>query len=391
MKNRNRPPAPKPPMPLDVKNSSTVVPFVISNVVCTEPQKQITFMKTHKTGSTSLQLILQMYGYYQNVSFLFNEKDPESGHLRNIVLDAKSQRFFLPPISIKKGDYENYKNYDISTMHMRYNRKVLDLFMSKKAKYITVVRNPVQQFHSAFVFFGYDDTTPGKTIELKMSKWLQNPKIHDKFLDNSQLFALGLDRSHFRDSVKVDEYIEKISREFDLVLVTEYFDESLLLLRKLMCWSYSDIVYLRQNTRFRKSSRSISDDVKDKIRSWNSADVRLYDFFNRTLWQKIQDYGPAFHTDLAHFRKLLQNVSDLCVENTALQKIGMSIFAKHNSRITYEPASNASDYCVLLVNRHKDVFHRLWKRQEKVGSGLLSNVFRNFKTLPLQLIYMFGF
>ena len=42
--------------------------------------------------------------------------------------------------------------------------------------------------------------------------------------------------------------------QFDLVLILERFDESLVLLQDLMCWPTEDIVYLKQNERIAKGS-----------------------------------------------------------------------------------------------------------------------------------------
>ena len=44
----------------------------------------------------------------------------------------------------------------------------------------------------------------------------------------------------------------ELDRQFDLVLILEYFDESLILLQNLMCWSTEDLVYLKQNERISK-------------------------------------------------------------------------------------------------------------------------------------------
>ncbi|XP_072016903.1 galactosylceramide sulfotransferase-like [Amphiura filiformis] len=187
-----------------------------------KPRDQLVFIKTHKTGSTTLQ---------------------------NIITKI------LPPLRVSHGDYDKYANqFDMSTIHFKYNRTFFNTVMKNDTKYISVLRDPVKQFESAFVFFGH-----GKNGNL--------------------------------------------SREFDLMLITEYFDESLLLLRKLMCWSFDDILYIKQNARTNAShSQPLSQLVKDKIRQWNVADTDLYEYFNQTLWKKIAAYEPSFHRDLQYFK-----------------------------------------------------------------------------------------
>ena len=47
----------------------------------------------------------------------------------------------------------------------------------------------------------------------------------------------------------VMKYIKELDKQFDLVLIAEYFDESLILLDELLCWPYKDLTYLKQNER----------------------------------------------------------------------------------------------------------------------------------------------
>ena len=49
-------------------------------------------------------------------------------------------------------------------------------------------------------------------------------------------------------------YYRELDAQFDLVMILERFDESLVLLQDLMCWPTEDIVYLKQNERTAKES-----------------------------------------------------------------------------------------------------------------------------------------
>ncbi|XP_072016905.1 uncharacterized protein [Amphiura filiformis] len=320
-----------------------------------KPHDQLVFIKTHKTGSTTLQLIAQMYGYYRNSSFLFNANDRGTGHIRYIKVDITK---ILPPLNVSQGDYDKYANqFDMSTIHFKYNRTFFNTVMKNDTKYITVLRDPVKQFESAFVFFGYAKKGNVST-EAWINKWFNGSK-RGRFLNNNQMLDLGLPVKSFRNKSAVMLYIKKLSREFDLMLITEYFDESLLLLRKLMCWSFDDILYIKQNARTNAShSQSLSQQVKDKIRKRNFADTDLYEYFNQTLWKKIAAYGPSFRRDLQYFKKRQSALYNLCVGNTASQQIKQ----KNVARTTYSLTPNATDYCTLLVNKHRDVFKRLWKK-----------------------------
>ena len=49
--------------------------------------------------------------------------------------------------------------------------------------------------------------------------------------------TLGFDVTRSENLTAIKEHIEFIDREFSMVLLTEYFDESLILLKRLMNWS----------------------------------------------------------------------------------------------------------------------------------------------------------
>ena len=325
-----------------------------------QPQDQIVFIKTHKTGSTTLQLILQVYGYYKNSSFLLNAKDNRTGHIRYMKVRVKT---VVPPLSVKARDYKNYyNNFDISTIHIRYNRSYLDRMMKNGTKYVSILRDPVSHFESAFDFFGhYKDAK--KSVESAITKWFRKPK-KGGHTDNSQIVDLGLARTDLRNKSKVERHINLLSQEFDLILITEHFDESLLVLRKLKCWSFSDILYIKQNVRSNQSL-PLSESTREKIRQWNVADLSLYHHFNKTLWKKIEKYGPDFSRDLMYFRQMQSRVYESCVGDTDTQNIRRFV-----KRRQYKVRSNATDYCTLMTNYDNNVFHRLWERQnEQRGQG----------------------
>ena len=52
----------------------------------------------------------------------------------------------------------------------------------------------------------------------------------------------------------IASYYRELDAQFDLVMILERFDESLVLLQDLMCWPTEDIVYLKQNERTAKES-----------------------------------------------------------------------------------------------------------------------------------------
>ena len=69
------------------------------------------------------------------------------------------------------------------------------------------------------------------------------------FGKNQLLWDLGMKSEFMPNKSEVMKYIKELDKQFDLVLIAEYFDESLILLDELLCWPYKDLTYLKQNER----------------------------------------------------------------------------------------------------------------------------------------------
>ena len=77
------------------------------------------------------------------------------------------------------------------------------------------------------------------------------------------------------------------------VLITDYFDESMILLKEELCWTTEDITFIKSNSRKldKKSSTTdwMSDEYQKKLIDWNKADWMLYQHFNTTFVNKVND------------------------------------------------------------------------------------------------------
>nr|XP_054757334.1 galactose-3-O-sulfotransferase 3-like [Lytechinus pictus] len=155
-----------------------------------KPLTNLAFVNTHKTGSTTQAMIINRFGFTRKLSFMYNQKHSH-GHFTVQKLEVER---LLPPLCVREGDYGSYRNYNLMTAHFR------------------MLPNLVQ------VRFIYDLA----------------------------------DRDNFGSPEEVSRMIRRLDRIIDLVLIAEYFDESLVILQRLMCWDFKDIVYITQNAREEK-------------------------------------------------------------------------------------------------------------------------------------------
>ncbi|XP_071848342.1 galactosylceramide sulfotransferase-like isoform X2 [Apostichopus japonicus] len=296
-----------------VTHTTSVASYPMSQPKC-ESLSNLAFIKTHKTGSTTLRSILNRFGLARNLSFVFL-KGSSNGHIPYYPLTDTLRKRFLPPIGVRSGNSDALRGYNISNVHLRFSRRFFDSFMTNGTKYITIVRDPLDQWLSVISFFGMKRYLPSSVRKTSFENIATTLAVNAKdlrkkmrnanhyYFQNNQIFDLGLSVKHSQDKVAITNYVNYLNGQFDLVLVNEYFDESLVLLRRLMCWDWTDILYVARNIQSRKHIVR-NETTKLFIRQNNHADQYLYNFFNRTLWMKIQAYGDEFDHDLEYFRNL---------------------------------------------------------------------------------------
>ena len=64
---------------------------------------------------------------------------------------------------------------------------------------------------------------------------------------NQMLWDFGLNPVSFDNDTVIKAKIAEIDSTFDLVLMTEKFGESMVLLKDLLCWDYADVTNLKLN------------------------------------------------------------------------------------------------------------------------------------------------
>jgi hypothetical protein len=76
-------------------------------------------------------------------------------------------------------------------------------------------------------------------------------------------------------------------------MITEHFDESLILLKELLSLEFGDIAYFKSNENGKKTFQSsdVSEKTKKQAYAMDKVDNALFKKANETLWQKIESYG----------------------------------------------------------------------------------------------------
>ncbi|CAL8350063.1 unnamed protein product [Lota lota] len=247
------------------------------------PKNHIVFLKTHKTASSTIVNILYRYGDALNLTF---------------GLPLKNNHQFFYPRRFNSSYVEGVrsKEYHIICNHMRFNKPELEKLMPEDTFYFSIMRHPVTMFESAFTYYKSIPAFRNATsLEDFLDRCWRDYKplvANNQYAHNNLAFDFGLDSDVSRDSTDLEERavaaVAAVARDFHLVLILEYFDESMVLLRRALCWSLDDVASFKLNSRSEESRRPPPPPhVAHKVTAWNALDWRLYVHFNATFWRRV--------------------------------------------------------------------------------------------------------
>lgn len=169
-------------------------------------------------------------------------------------------------------------------------------YIKKPAKYITMLRNPVDRVVSHYYYvLGNKDHYLHDTVvdqDISLEQYVTSELTTE--LDNGQTRQLsGMTDIPFGecDSGMLDVALRNIEENFLLLGLTERFDESLLLLHRLMGWKGYPF-YTRVNVSKNKPRElNLPGEILKEIKRRNNHDIKLYDLAVARLNEMIGDYG----------------------------------------------------------------------------------------------------
>ncbi|XP_006859874.1 PREDICTED: galactose-3-O-sulfotransferase 4 [Chrysochloris asiatica] len=323
------------------------------------PRQRLVFLKTHKSGSSSVLNLLHRYGDRHGLRFALPTRY-QFGYPR--LFQASRVKNYHPQDGGAKSPFH------ILCHHMRFNLKEVLQVMPSDSFFFSIVRDPAALAHSAFSY--YKSTSSAFRKAPSLAAFLANPRAFyrlgargDHYARNLLWFDFGLPsppdmrtkrktphpprvsnspqlhvppsgagpRVHTLDpnaifqpaptvaighsqmsnpaslDLESSSFIQWglawLDSVFDLVLVAEYFDESLVLLADALCWGLDDVVGFMHNAQA-GGERGLSavrggrltheeQQLAARARAWNNLDWALYIHFNRSLWTRIEQYGQS--------------------------------------------------------------------------------------------------
>lgn len=281
-----------------------------ATIGCKNKQRNVAFLKVHKAGSTTIQNMFLRFAKSNDLNVIL----PRPFNYLGFDEIINMQNVYPPPKN---------ENYNILCNHVIYNKEAFYKFMPRDTVFTAIVRNPITHILSAAQYFHfYDDLRRilGHLTEQQlMSTFLQNPdictKAQKKFISARMSLDFGIPKRNVTSPNEVLDHLKVLDLDFILVMVMEMFDESLILLKRNLCWSLKDVVYVPLNARHSKNSVNIEGKDLENLKKYNQADFILYDFFKTKFVKRINEQSDDFHEEVKHFKRTISQIKHYCSEN----------------------------------------------------------------------------
>ncbi|XP_061073647.1 galactose-3-O-sulfotransferase 2 [Conger conger] len=248
------------------------------------PRGHIVFLKTHKTASSTILNILYRYGDSRGLTFAL----PLNKHYQLFY------PFYFAAHFVEGFRLKAVKEYDIMCNHMRFMPAEIKRVMPEDAFYFSILRNPVSMMESIFIYY---KAIPAFRKARNLDDFLNNAShsynaslSNNHYAKNLLAFDFGFDNNNNIVDIQrqANLSISAIEQNFHLILISEYFDESMIMLKNALCWSLDDVVSFKLNSRSNRTRQELSPFTMEKIKAWNSLDWKIYQHFNATFWRKVE-------------------------------------------------------------------------------------------------------
>lgn len=288
------------------------IPSSRSNV--NREKRHVAFLKVHKTGSSSVQNIFLRFGDSRNLTFILGHDDKnksESG-FPNVISykNTLNDDIIVPPPPGKK--------YEILCCHLIFSRSAFTRYLPPDSVYIGIVRDPITRLESAIRYFRMFSN-------VNLSDFADDPLAFDKRLpsmaNNRMAFEFGFPLHLFPSKsvgmspnsfLEVTDYLRQLKEIFDLILVNEYIDESLILMKRVLNWHVKDIIYQKKLVAKPEKKRTFSENDVPKLRRYLYLDYFLYSMAVEELKKKIDKAGEGLKDEVNHFNAVIGNVTEYC-------------------------------------------------------------------------------
>ncbi|XP_064617364.1 galactosylceramide sulfotransferase-like [Liolophura sinensis] len=296
------------PLLSTLSSTKALVPSPINAHAKCKEKRHVIYVRIPKTGSSTMTHLMWRFGNQRGLRFLLPRPGFE-GSENKLSLN----KFYLP----------NSRKYcDLMANHVIYDYANFKRYFPADVVYISLLREPMNQLYSTIYYLNFNIQGDNKVKNYLLKPEKYEPKSGSRSLTHNPMMSyFGLAPSYFRNVDKIRQKIAEIDEKFAMVLVLEKLDESLVLLKRKLCWTTNDILYMIKNKNWKKPVVNITDEDYKRLKNWSMADYILYEHFLGKLQRSIETEGEDFQQELSLFRSIKRQFKEFCQRGNSNQTL----------------------------------------------------------------------
>lgn len=193
--------------------------------------------------------------------------------------------------------------------------------MAANTFYFSILRNPIPLLESSYIY--YKNNAPAFRNSKNVNEFLASPTKYyhpenyreNIYARNIMWFDFGYNNNAENDTQYTQAVLEEIEQNFHLILIADYFDESMILLKHTLCWDLDDVIYFKLNSRSQDTVQTLTPESEEQIKTWCSLDWKLYLHFNQSFWRRIEEtIGlEVLEKEVDHLRARQKELMEICL------------------------------------------------------------------------------
>ena len=161
--------------------------------------------------------------------------------------------------------------------------------------------------------------------------------------------------------------IKYIEETFDIILITEYFVESIIMMKRKLCWRTSDIVFITRRVRNYNYKYSVyHQDLVDKHKSFSSGDYTLYQHFLDLFLIQLSIQPSNFWDEVYQFKNIMHSVTGFCDDVASKLRRDKKVIyhmAKRRQHISVQDITISAVDCAVMKIYYKVLRNIIHVRQ----------------------------
>jgi len=272
------------------------------------PLPPLLYLKTHKTGSSTIAGLIHRWGDQWNMSFFLPKPNYNMWNLgyKGPFPGEDAARYYGPPAH----------QFDIICNHAVLNYSLMSAYLKPHPYFFTSVREPSDHMISEKAT--YFDTV---TKAVPWDEYLDTIEHGDADVShiNNQAFDLGwydfiggtTDFDH--DQSKISEWLTTLDKHLNSTVLLEYFDEGLALFHHKTKIPIEELTYLMKKDDHNKTYPT--KDQRQRLDSLGTVDRALYAHLNQSFWREwFSGNVSQLEADVATIRHVNDELQRACDE-----------------------------------------------------------------------------